>query len=226
MRLCKLALVFGVAALLASPALAQPGGRGMGMGLGGGALVRIEKVQKDIGLDADGVKKVTEALDKVRADNREEMAKLRDASPEERTAILKKINEANEKALKDTLSEKQVKRLKQIEMQVAGVNMFSMEDVQKTLKFTDDQKTKIKEINDDLQKETRELFQGGFNPENMTKMQTLRKDALANAMKVLTDDQKKQVKEVTGEPLELTPQDLMQGRGGRGGKPDKPRTDF
>ena len=54
-----------------------------------------------------------------------------------------------------------------------------------------------------------DLRGGGFSPENMAKMQTLRKDALANAMKVLTDDQKKQIKELTGEPLELKPEDFF-----------------
>jgi hypothetical protein len=227
MRLCKLALAIGAVALLASPALAQPG-RGFG-GMGGpGMLIRVEKVQKDLGLDKDAAKKATDALDKVREDNRAEFAKLRDASPEERTAIFKKINEANDKALKDVLTEKQLKRLKQIEHQVQGLRMFQNEDVQKTLKLTDDQKTKIKEIGDDLQKEVGGLFTPGQKPDAdaMKKMQTMQKDALANAMKVLNDDQKKQVKDLTGEPLELTPQDLFPGGGRRGGKPDKPRTDF
>jgi hypothetical protein len=222
MRLCKLALVFGVAALLAAPAFAQPGRGGFG---GPGMLLGVKKVQKDLGLDEDAAKKATDALAKVREDNRDEFAKLRDASPEERTAIMKKFNEANEKALKDVLTEKQLKRLKQIERQNAGIGMFSMEDVQKTLKFTDDQKAKIKEINDDLQKEMGDLRSGGFSPENIAKMQTLRKDALTNAMKVLKDDQKKELKEMNGEPLELKPEDFP-ARGGRGGKPDKPRTDF
>jgi hypothetical protein len=129
MRLCKLALVIGVVALLASPVLAQPGGRGFGGTGGAGMLIRVEKVQKDLGLDADGVKKATDALTKVREDNRDEFAKLRDASAEERTKILAKINEANEKALKDVLSEKQMKRLKQIELQQLGTAMFATEDV-------------------------------------------------------------------------------------------------
>jgi Spy/CpxP family protein refolding chaperone len=231
MRLCKLALVLGAVALLAGPALAQPRGGGFGRGgFGGAFLLRVEKVQKDLGLEKDQVTKVEEALRKAREDNQDEFGKLRDASPEERTAIMKKINDANDKAIKSVLNEKQMARLKQIERQQAGIAAFQEEDVQKTLKLTDDQKGKIKEINDDLQKETRELFQGGFNPENMTKMQTLRKDALTSATKVLTDDQKKTLKEkITGEPLEIKPEDFPRGGfGGKpgGGKPDKPRTDF
>ena len=71
-----------------------------------------------------------------------------------------------------------------------------------------------------------DLRSGGFSPENMAKMQTVRKDALTNAMKVLNDDQKKQIKEMTGEPLDLKPEDFPARGGKPGGKPDKPRTDF
>jgi Spy/CpxP family protein refolding chaperone len=226
MRLCKLALVLGVVALLASPALAQRGRGGFG-GFGGpGFLLRVEKVQKDLGLEKDQVTKAEEALTKVREDHREDMQKLFDqnTSQEDRDAIRKKLAEANDKALKEVLSEKQMKRLKQIEHQQQGVDMFNDEHVQKALKLTDEQKTKIKEINDDLRKEMREMFSGGGKPgpETFTKIQGLRKDALASATKVLTDDQKKQLKELTGEPLELKPEDFP-----RGGKPGgKPRTDF
>jgi hypothetical protein len=226
MRLCKLALVIGAVALLASPALAQRGRGGFG-GMGGaGMLLNVEKVQKDLKLDADTVKKAQDALTKVREDNRDEFAKLRDASAEERTAILKKINEANDKALEGVLSKDQMKRLKQIERQFAGVRMFQLEEVQKALKLTDDQKGKIKEITDDLQKEQQDLFSGGKpDADALKKFQTMQKDALANAVKILKDDQKKEYKELTGEPIEISMQDLFQGRG-RGGKPDKPRTDF
>src|SRR6516164_7541589 len=143
MRLCKLALVLGVAVLLASPALAQRGRGGFGF------LLQIEKVQKDLGLDKDGVKKVDEALQKVREDHKDDLDKMRDpdTKQEERAEILKKFNAANEKALKGVLSEKQMKRLKEIQRQVMGIDMFSDEEVQKTLKLDDKQKEKIKEIN-------------------------------------------------------------------------------
>jgi hypothetical protein len=224
MRLCKLALVFGVVALLASPVLAQPGGGRGGMG-GPGQLLRIEKVQKDLGLDKDAVTKVEDAIKKVQEDNKDDVAKLRDrdTKPEERAEIAKKLNTAYEKGLKDVLTEKQQKRLKQIQRQIAGFAIFQDEEVQKTLKLSDEQKDKVKEINKDLDKEMADLRGGGFSAETFAKMATLRKDAMTNAMKVLTDDQKKQMKDMTGEPLELTPQDLFPGRGG---KPAKPRTDF
>jgi len=235
MRLCKLALVFGVVTLLAGPALAQPGRGGFG-GLGGmaqniGFLVQNKSVQDELKIDKDQADKIREATTKVREDFRDEFTKLRDATPEEREVILKKFNEANEKAVKGALKEDQVKRLTQIQLQQKGVAMFTDEKVQKDLKLTDEQKEKIKEIAKELQKETEALmprFEPGTKPdfskiqENMQKVQSLGKEAKANALKTLTDEQKKQVKTMTGEPFEMK---MEFGRPG-GGKPDKPQTDF
>ena len=88
--------------------------------------------------------------------------------------------------------------------------MFMKEDVQKALKLTDDQKDKIDEINKELQKDLRDHRRrrrrggfGGFNPEAQTKRQELQKEAMASIRKVLKDDQKTALKDLTGEPFEL-----------------------
>jgi hypothetical protein len=235
MRLCKLALVLGAVALLASPALAQQPGRGFpgmgGMGQNAAMLIQFNKgLQDELKVDQDQLTKIREATTKVREDFRDEFAKLRDAKPEEREAIMKKLGEANEKAVVGCLKEDQVKRFNQIQLQLKGIAMFTDEKVQKELKLNDEQKEKIKEIAKDLDKERTALmprFEPGVKPdfsklqENMQKIQSLEKEAKANATKVLNADQKKQVKEMTGEPFELK---IEFGR--PGGKPDKPRTDF
>ena len=86
-------------------------------------------------------------------------------------------------------------------------------------------------INDDLTKDITEARGGagggrgrGANPETLTKIQGLRKEALTKVTKVLTDDQKKTYDDLTGKPFEYKP-DAPAGRG-RGNNPDKPRTDF
>jgi len=235
MRLCKLALVLGAVALLSGPVLAQ-GGRG---GFGGfftrpAELLRVEKVQKDIGIEKDDLEKATKALAKLREDLKDDYDKQgfrSTASDDEKAAARKKTSEAEEKTVKETVSEKQYKRLKQISHQLQGIAMFQDESVQKALKLTDDQKDKLKEINKDLDKEVAELFPRGSKPaaDAFTKMQSLRKDALTSATKLLDDTQKKEIKELTGEPLELKMEDFP-ARGGKpgggGGKPAKPGSDF
>ncbi|HZT79304.1 MAG TPA: hypothetical protein VFA26_03730 [Gemmataceae bacterium] len=238
MRLGKVVLALGVAALMCAPALAQQGRRGGG-GFGGGAslsmLVQNKSVQDELKLDKDQVTKAEEAIKKVQEDLKDDYAKLRggrrggggtNVSDEERTAARKKVSAAEEKALADTLKPDQMKRLQQIHRQQEGVRVFQDEDVQQALKLTAEQKEKIKTINDDLAKERRELFQQGGgggrrggNPETINKLQALNKDAMTSAQKVLNDDQKKTFKELTGEPFEI-----KFDRGGRQG--GKPRTDF
>jgi hypothetical protein len=228
MRLGKVLLALGIVALVCSPALAQRG-RGRG-GFGGGTslaiLVQNKSVQDELKMDKDPVTKAEETVKKVREDLKDDYAKLgggrrggggANVSEEERAAARKKTGEAEEKALKDVLKSDQLKRLQQIRRQQEGIAMFTNEDVQSALKLTDAQKTKIKEISDDYAKERRELFQGGKpGPDAQAKMQALRKDAMTNATKTLTDDQKKTLKDLTGEPFEIK----FERQGG------KPRTDF
>jgi len=232
MRLGKLALVLAAGLMLASTATAQPGRGGGRGGFGGGGLAMMignsEQLQKELKVDKDQVEKLTAALTKARESMSSEFEKLRnpDTSREDRDAILKKMSEANNKAVESVLKSDQVKRLHQIENQQAGFAMYQKEDVQKALKLTDEQKDKIKEIGDDLRKEEQALGGGrggrggpggfgGFDPETQQKRQALRKDAQKAAEKVLTADQKTTLKDLTGEPFEL--QFTPGGFGGGGG---------
>jgi Spy/CpxP family protein refolding chaperone len=222
MRLCKLALALGVAALLASPALAQRGGRGGPFGGGAQLLENNKSVQEELKMDKDQIDKVKEALAKVREDHKDDIAKLRDRDTpmEERMEIGRKIGEANTKAIAGILKPEQEKRWKQMQHQMQGVGMFNDAEVQKTLSLTDDQKDKIKTINEDLQKERRELFQGGAGgdfQEMRKKMEAMNKEAMNKAKSVLTADQKKTLDNLTGKPFELKMEFPPRRGGGAGG---------
>ncbi len=242
MRLSKFVLVCGVVALMAAPALAQrqPGGGGFGGGRTSTTqLLANKSVQEELKLDKDQITKIEDATKKVRDDEslKDAFATIRDrqAKPDERAAAQKKISEANTKAIAGILKSDQDKRLQQIHHQVMGLAIFTDEETSKTLKLTDDQKEKIKEISDNLQKDTREIFGGGGGggkpdfskmEENMKKVQGLQKEAMTSATKVLKPDQKTALKELTGEPFELKMEFGKPG-GGKPGKPgDKPKTDF
>jgi hypothetical protein len=246
MRLGKLAMVLAASIVLggvaaAQPPGGQPGGFGGGFGgFGGGGLAGMiaqsKQLQDELKVEKEQIDKLTAALTKVREDLRDDMAKLRDrnTSAEDRAEIMKKVGEANAKAIDSVLKPDQVKRLRQIENQQAGVGMFNKEDVQKTLKLSDSQTDKIKAINEDLQKEMRDLIgggpgggggrggaggpgggRGGFDPEVQKKRQGLQKEAMENIVKVLDDSQKGAVKDLTGEAFELRFEGF--GAGGFGG---------
>lgn len=194
----KVAAAVGLVGLLASPALAQFGG-----GFGFGGLVRNESVQKELNLTEEQKTKLKDALDKVRENHKDDLEKFRDLSMEERQKLMRTLNEENTKAVSGILDNKQMKRLKQITWQTQGAQAFQNPEVQKSLKLTDEQKDKIKSINEDAGKQMRDLFQGGFNEETRKKMQDLRKETLEKVTAVLTTDQKKSWKEMTGKPFEV-----------------------
>ena len=108
------------------------------------------------------------------------------------------------------LTSEQGKRFKQIELQIQGFRALTNEDVQKQLKFTDEQKKTVEDLGKEVAKETQELFQGaGRDREKMaevrTKIQALGKKAMDTAAKSLTDEQKKWVQEAADEVSKREP---------------------
>jgi Spy/CpxP family protein refolding chaperone len=216
--LCVVALAIG--ALVTPAALGQRGGRGGGGGFGTVALLGQKSVQKELNLTDDQMKTVTE----LQAKAREARQGLRNLSREERRAKMQELAKADEKAVADLLKPEQVKRLKQISLQLRGASAFANEEVAKALTLTDEQKEKLKAIQDETGKAIRELFQGGGDRTEMRKKITeLRKGANEKAMALLTDDQKTKWKEMTGTPFkgEITFGGRGRRGGGGGGRPDR-----
>jgi hypothetical protein len=231
--LTRFALTLGLAAALAVPALAQrqPGqGRGQfGGGFGGIAgLLRNESVQKELKMDKDQTDKVAEATKKVQDKHADEFAKLRELPQEERRSKSAELNRTVSAetltAVSEVLKPEQVTRLKEIELQQAGVAVFTRPDVEKTLALNDEQKGKLKVISDESATKTRELFgaggrgpgAGGARPPrgqggtrgagpNQEKITALRKEMSEKALAVLNDDQKKTWKTMTGAAFTIAP---------------------
>ncbi len=188
-------LTAGLIVLAASPAFAQqPRRGGGGFGPPGGmtagpsaaALLRNDKVQEELNLTDD---------------QKAEMQKAAAAAGE-------KYRDDLEKATLGVLKPEQAKRLKQIEVQSAGLAAFSKEDVQAALKLTDAQKTTVKGAVDDMQKDVQDLMKDAQGDrEKMTaafkKIQDLRTDAVEQVVKGLSEDQKKTWKDLTGDKFEV-----------------------
>ena len=185
------------------------------MGQGGGTLFLIQNksVQEELKITEEQKTKIKEFVEKNPAPKRDP-----NADREERAAAMKKLAEATDKFAKETLTEEQQKRVKQIGLQTGGIlGAANNEETAKALKITDEQKTTFKEIGDQLGKDRRELFQGGGgfgNPETMKKAQALQKEASDKAVAALTDEQKKTWTEMTGKPFEIK----IEGFGGGSAK--------
>jgi hypothetical protein len=126
----------------------------------------------------------------------------------------KKLNEHRKNAqeklakrLKEVLEPGQLNRLRQVTLQQEGAFALGQEDVRKELKVTSEQMKKFMTITHELQTSFEALVkqaQSGGNPEEIRpKIERLRKDHAKRLEAVLTDDQRKQWKEMLGPPFEL-----------------------
>jgi len=204
----KLVLTVGALGLLASPAWAQQGRGGFGMG-GGAGFLMVPAVQKDLKLSEEQIGKVHDTLRESREKHADDFRAIFEAPREERaakqSALSKTVNDELKKSL--SLSDEQSKRFDQIVLQTRGLQAFADSSVAEKLKLTDDQKSKIRELaeaggragagafNKDASKEER--------AEAAKKAFATRRENLAKVHAMLSDDQKKAWKELTGEPIEI-----------------------
>jgi hypothetical protein len=204
----KVILTLGALALLASPAWAQQG-RGGGFGGGGAGFLMAPNVQKDLKLSDGQVGKVQETLRAIREKHQDDYAAVRDASPDERQAKMNTLNKTVGGEVKQALSfsAEQSKRFDQISLQARGLQAFADPTVTEKLRLTSEQRSKIREIAE----ATRGSFAGAFNKdasegeraEARRRMAATRKADVTKVLALLTDDQKKAWKELTGEEIEI-----------------------
>jgi hypothetical protein len=202
----RFVLTVGALGLLASPALAQ--GRG-GSGGGAAGFLMAPNVQKDLKLTDTQVKKVQETLREIAERHQGDYTALRDASPDVRWTKVATLNETVSDEVKSALSfsAEQSKRFDQIGLQAHGLNAFASRTVDETLKLTDDQKSKIRE----LVEATRSSFAGASNnnaseqerTDARNKRAVAQKENMAKVQSMLTDDQKKAWQELIGEPIHI-----------------------
>jgi membrane protein involved in colicin uptake len=226
MRLWGLTLLtLGLIVLVSEPVSAQQRQRG-GFGGGGSSafLLMNSGVQKELKLSDEQLEKAKKFGEEMRTKMGEQFRGLQDLQGEERTKkreeLTKKLAEESEKALKDILKPEQIKRLHQISLQQRGMNAFTDEKVQTALKLSDEQKGKLKELADETRKAQGEIRQSaqGNREEAAKKSAELRKSSMDKALGVLSDDQKKSWKDLTGEAFEVK-FERPAGVGGNTGEP-------
>jgi hypothetical protein len=222
---------------------AQPGfGRG---GLGPMFLINNKAVQQDLKMTEDQVTKVREwqmeffpKIGEIYKDKGIEFGKGfgKAQSEEDRAKFAEAQAEVNKlvfKELGDVLKKEQVDRLKEIDRRQMGVYAFTNAEVADALKLTDSQKTSVKGISGDFEKERREIMsevtkdkdrkgkggKGGFggfglDPETQKKISKLQSEAVGKVVDLLDDSQKKTWKELIGADFDLSK--LQGGFGGFG----------
>ena len=140
-----------------------------------------------------------------------------------------------DKQLAEILDAKQMARLKQLDLQRAGIRGIERKDVADGLKLTADQRKSVQDLLTAEREGTQKIFQSAPRPEpgqpfdpavfqqNFQKMQELRTSTDAKLNKVLTPVQTKQWTAMQGTPFKFPQPQFRFGPGGPGG-PGAPRT--
>lgn len=117
-----------------------------------------------------------------------------------------KIPGAVQKALADILDAKQLKRLREIEMQQRGTAALADTRVQKELKISDEQSQTLKTILEDTRKQQAELLKGakGDFKGMREKTQALQKETTEKLNEVLTSEQRRAFKQLQGEEFKMS----------------------
>jgi hypothetical protein len=159
-------------------------------------LLRQKSVQKELDISADDAKKI---MDFTNAQS-EAARKASGLGEAERKEAFEKLAKENHDFLSKALSEKQSKRLNQITMQFAALTVLTRPEVAKDLNLTDEQVTKLKDMQTEARKALVDLLS---TKEGRTeKFAKLREDTRTKILAVLTDEQKTKVREMAGPPFE------------------------
>lgn len=212
---------------------AQPPGGGGGRGgrggmMGGAMLLRAPEVQAELKLTDDQKTKLQAAQQEMGQKMRDMFQNSQGQDPEERRKQMAAMQEEQKKTIDSILTPDQQKRYNQLDLQwtfqMAPGMALSRPEVATALKLTDDQKKSLEQINSKSREDMQALMQGS-DPQSMTqeerqamntKRQAIQKDTADKIQALLTDDQKKAWKDLTGDPFKFPP---MRGFGGgrRGG---------
>ncbi len=217
MRIVRLTFSLAAVVLLASPVLAQQRQQG--------SLLTNKSVQEELKLTEEQVKKATE-IDKTIGDKRrEEMGKL---SAEERRGdkgreLGKKYSDEMTAELGKVLKAEQQTRYKQIQFQQSvsralsgggrrpggdgGMQraFYEMATVADAMKFSGEQKEKLKTLNEETKKKVADARQEAGDDRAKSREATAKivKGTMESIQKILTAEQKKKWEEMSGKPFTI-----------------------
>lgn len=185
--------------------------------LGGVSHVRLaslDEVQAELKLTDEQKEKAADLNEQLRSDMRDAFQAARDAGGDFASARekLQKMQQKATATFVETLDEAQQTRLNEIFVQANGPGALGDQRVAATLKITDEQKEKLRDITTDSFQAFRDAFRNlrdASQEERREKMAELREESDEKLLAVLTTEQSDAFKEMKGEEIEL---DLSQLR--------------
>jgi len=179
--------------------------------LGPSLLVFREKVLKDLNLSKEQAGKLEERLQDTVLDAAQFVQKVGGKNPEQREKELhsyrQNVQEKLGDFLKETLTERQRKRLRQVVLQREGLFALGDSKTAKELDITDGQRRQFVEVMQQIQKKIQPLIQEAESTGNAAgirpKVMRIRAEQQDKIEAILSDAQKQRWKEMLGEPLDL-----------------------
>jgi hypothetical protein len=199
------------------PALAQ---RSFGRTNSLVSLAAYEAVQKDLAVPAELAARLNTLNDEYRAASQKEFtalgidySALGDLPAAERAAEMRKVTEktagVNRKLMADflpklaqILTPDQIGRLKEIQLQASGIDVWIEPEFAKELDLTDDQKARLTELRNDYNRRQQQL-DGDFQ-QRFAKIRELNTERDARALTMLTEQQKSKLTEMKGAPFDVS----------------------
>ncbi|MEN6407116.1 MAG: serine/threonine-protein kinase [Thermoguttaceae bacterium] len=171
---------------------------------GAGQLILLgeKDIQADLGLD-DAQRQRFDAIARQFADQRAEMLQgYQNLSADQRRERFVQLARASEQVTQSILSQRQVRRLKQIVLQLQGITAFNQPEIAESLKLSDAQRQTMRQIEVETFMTLGE--RSADSPDESTRRQR-RRDLMHSAMKqcvaALSPDQATAWRDMTGEPF-------------------------
>ncbi|HKB36938.1 MAG TPA: serine/threonine-protein kinase, partial [Gemmataceae bacterium] len=191
-------------------------------------LLTEESVLDDLRLSEEQRRRITDLSGRLDEQRQQSFAGFHRLAEEERRQRFLELARQNKAAVAEILSPEKLSRLRRIELQRQGLGAFRDPDVVGALKLTGEQRDRIRTIEDEVFRRPDGVRPGP--PQGGPQFWQAREEAMRKALEriqktVLTEEQAKQWKEMTGEPFKAAftpPGPFGPGgppRGGPGGPP-------
>jgi hypothetical protein len=206
--------------LMIMPASGIPG-KMIRVSMGIVSILNNEKVQKELDLSDDQKTKVAEAVKESSTAMDDSLSSLvLGPDPQAMRTTIPELLKENQDILMEKLGEilqpKQLKRLKEIQLQVEGPIALLSPDVIKALDITEEQQKEMKTLNDVYQKKLKEsaptmISMPGVSPDEIKakinalqeKPRKMQKTFGESWLKVLTEDQRDKFEKMQGAKIDI-----------------------
>jgi hypothetical protein len=160
-------------------------------------LLHQKAVQDELKMTDEQVKKVDALAQKLKDER--EAAIDKGEKPD-----LAKMVEKMDKAVAAFLKPEQLKRLKEIQLQVGGARVFNNPELVKEMKITDAQQKKLKELQDETAAEVKKIYEkdAESRDEARKKVTELNNKVREKIIDLMEGEQKEKWKEKVGEPFQ------------------------